>query len=116
MARSSVSNIVRRILARLEYAEGHEVNPHLQDDFRIAWITVLSASAGVREPHVAGTYAVLGVHPDKVWPAIVERRRALLGRHYEEFFGEKFPPASSPRKPVQSVRLPRQKNDGRNTA
>ena len=95
-------SVVRRILCSLESAEAHEPNAHFQDDYRIAWLTVLRASQGLRQPHVAATYAVLGLHPDKVWLAIVERRKALLGVLYEEFFGGKLPP----RKPVESVRAP----------
>src|ERR1019366_4290253 len=84
-------SLVQRILTRLEDAENHEVNPHLQDDYRISWITVLRASRGERIPHVSATYEVLGLHPDKVWPAILARRKALLGPLYEEFFGERAP-------------------------
>lgn len=75
-----------RVLSRLEDAEAHEVNPHLQTDYRISWITVLRASRGELAAHRSATYAVLGVHPDKVWPAIVARRRAQLGPLYEAFF------------------------------
>ena len=85
-------------MARLEIAELREANPHLQDDYRIAWITVLNAAQGVPEPHVAASYAVLGLHPLKVWPAIVERRKALLGPLYVD---ESLPP----KKPAESVRI-----------
>lgn len=99
MRHVSPPGFVRRILSRLETAERREVNPHLRDDYRIAWITVLYADRGFWEPHVAATYAVIGLHPDKVWAAMVERRRAALGSLYEEFYGEgvrlaKKPPAS----------------------
>ena len=40
----------RRILARLETAEAREPNPHFQDDYRIAWITVLRADRGGEFP------------------------------------------------------------------
>ena len=89
----------RRVLSRLEQAELLELNPHLKDDYRIAWITVLYASAGMNQPNVVATYRVLGLHPDKVWPAIVARRKADLGSLSEEFWGE----AASPKKPVRSV-------------
>lgn len=91
-----------RVLVRLEAAENAEVNPHFRDDIRIAWITVLYADRGYQQPHIAATYAVLGLHPDKVWASIEARRHAQLGREYEKFFGEA---ALSPRKPVQSVRV-----------
>lgn len=81
-----------RVLSRLEDAEARELNPHFRDDYRISWITVLNAVRGVAEPHVVATYAVLGLHPSKVWPAIVARRKAQLGPLYEEFFGVSLPP------------------------
>jgi hypothetical protein len=71
--------LVCRILSRLQTAEFREVDPHFQSDYRIAWITVLRAARGERIPHVSATYAVLGLHPDKVWGAILERRAVLLG-------------------------------------
>ena len=96
--------LVERVLLRLEAAETHEANPHFQDDYRIAWITVLRASRNERIPHITASYTVLGLHPDKVWTAIVERRKSLLGAHYEAF--EAFRGANlPPKKPVQSVRL-----------
>ena len=90
-----------RILSRLERAETREPNPHFQDDYRIAWITVVRASRGERIPHVSATYAVLGLDPDKVWPAIVARRKALLGPLYESWWGVSLPR----KKPAQSVRF-----------
>lgn len=103
----------RRILARLWIAEVREFNPHFQADVRIAWITVLMAARGVLEPHVSATYAVLGKHPSRVWPSIVARRKAMLGREYPLFYDSdgiwKPEPLAdpwsgvSPRKPVQSV-------------
>lgn len=75
-----------RVLSRLEDAEAREVNPHLQTDYRISWVTVLHASRGELGAHRSASYAVLGLHPDKVWPAIVARRKAQLGALYENFF------------------------------
>jgi hypothetical protein len=95
--------IARRVLSRLEDAELREVNPHFQDDYRIAWITVLRASRGELGAAVSASYAVLGLHPEKVWPAIVERRKAQLGMLYEEIWGVSSPP----KKPAQSVRIDR---------
>jgi hypothetical protein len=90
--------MVERILARLARAEWRESNPHFQDDYRISWIAVLNASRGERFPHVNATYAVLGLHPDAVWPAIVERRKTLLGAEYASWWGSNLPP----KKPAQS--------------
>jgi hypothetical protein len=90
-----------RCLARLVEAELREPDVWFRDDYRIARVTVGLARKGSPIPHVAAAYAVLGVHPDQVWPRIVARRHAMLGAEYETFFGE----ASSPKKPVGSVRL-----------
>lgn len=100
MPSAAISSLARRILARLEAAEAKEINPHFQDDIRIAWITVLYAAQELPIPHVQASYRVLGLHPERVWPAIVERRKALLGRCYERFVGESLPP----KKPAASER------------
>ena len=97
----ALTALTRRILAHLERAEASEHDAHLQDDYRIAWITVLQAATGASAPHAMATYTVLGMHPDRVWVSIEARRRAMLGLDYEKIFG-----ASSPRKPVQSVGVP----------
>jgi hypothetical protein len=67
------------ILDYLASAEAREEDVWLRDDVRIAWITVLNASQGSPIPQIEASYAVLGLHPDKVYPAIVARRAALLG-------------------------------------
>jgi hypothetical protein len=89
------SRLSRRILDYLVQAEDAETDPWLRDDYRIAWITVRRAARRESIPHVSASYAVLGLHPDKVWPAIVERRKAIFGEQ--------------PKKPVQSERDPRWK-------
>jgi len=71
--------LAERVLARLEQAEQREIDPWLRDDIRIAWIATLYASQGNPQPIVDATYRVLGLHPSKVWPAILARREALLG-------------------------------------
>ena len=73
--------LAEHVLAYLEVCEKKEADPWLRDDIRIAWVTVLYASRGNSQPHVDATYQVLGLHPDKVWPAILARREALLGPH-----------------------------------
>jgi hypothetical protein len=89
------SRLSERILDYLARAEEQEIDPWLRDDVRIAWITVLRAARRESIPHVSATYTVLGLHPDKVWPAIVERRKILFGQPNK--------------KPVQSERDPRWK-------
>lgn len=103
------SQLVERILKRLEDAVVCESNPHFQADHSIAWITVLNAARGVLEPHVSATYTVLGVHPDQVWLRIQARRQADLGGEYSKFYsldGQLLPFEGdiSPRKPVQPER------------
>ena len=71
--------LAERVLARLEQSEAKESDPWLRDDIRIAWIATLYAAQGNPQPLIDATYRVLGLHPDKVWPAIVARRAALLG-------------------------------------
>lgn len=95
------SSLSERVLARLNQAEDREPNVWFRDDIRIAWITVLRAARGEAIPHVTATYAVLGLHPDKVWPAIMARRRAQLGTLYEAFYPFETAP---PKKPSASVK------------
>lgn len=105
MPKSPESRLVSRILSRLERAEWHEPNPHFQADYRIAWITVRRAARGELLAHVTATYAVLGLHPEKVWPAILERRRSLLGA------GIAWQQDLPPKKPVRSERSIPQRAD-----
>lgn len=96
-ARKLKPKISGRILARLIEAEWQTTDAWVRDDCRIAYLTVLYASRGDRSPHVTGTYKVLGLHPDKIYGAIIERRKAQLGRFYELW---NLPP----KKPVESYR------------
>jgi hypothetical protein len=100
MPSATIPALSRRTLSRLEAAEASEDNPHLACDRRISWITVLYAARGWPSPHVLATYQVLGLHPERVWPAMVERRKSQLGPYYEQFFGVDLPP----RKGAASVR------------
>lgn len=109
------TSLVRRILSRLIELEVSEPNPGFQSDYRISYIAVLYAWREVPNPLVNASYIVLGIHPSKVWGAIVTRRKRLLGKEYPQFYDEagnwRADPlldpwaATSPRKPVQSVRL-----------
>ena len=109
---SAPLSLSERVLTRLEELETQELDPWVRDDLRISWITVLNASRGNQQPHVDATYRVLGLHPDKIWPQIVARRSAALGEWCEEFWGEH----SSPKKPVQSVKLDSVSKTGRAAA
>jgi len=99
--------LLNRILSRLEEAEAKETDPHLQADYRIAWVTVLHADRGYSSPHVSASYQVLGLHPDQVWARIVANRRAMLGPLYEQFSAEERGASLPLKKPVRSVRDPR---------
>jgi hypothetical protein len=90
--------LTRRILSRLASAQALEPDPWMRDDLEIAHRTTLYAARGDAvgcAPHVLASYEVLGLHPDKVWPAIVARRIAL--GHWEI--------STAPKKPAQSVKL-----------
>ena len=101
-----------RVLARLVQSEAHEVDPHLRDDYRQSFITVSLASKGNTVPFVAASYQMYGLHPDKVWPAIVARRAAMLGPSGES--GVTLP--GSPKKPSQSVKSPAGKSEKNNAS
>jgi len=97
-----------RIIARIQQAECAEPNPHLQCDYHIAWLTALYAWRGDAiecSPHVLASYEVLGLHPDKVWPAIMAGRKAQLGAEYSDIYDEagNLKPDFSPKKPPHSV-------------
>jgi hypothetical protein len=96
-----------RILCRLAEAIADEPDPWVRDDLKIARLTVLHAARGDAvscAPHVLAAYEVLGLHPEKVWPAIQARRLALLGPL--EAIG------APPKKPAQSVKLWSEKTSG----
>jgi hypothetical protein len=106
----STESLVRTegVLAYLEKAELKETDPWLRDDIRIAWITTkwaqhgVPASAWVKDsPHAAATFQVLRCRPEEVWPRILQQRQETLGALYTQVWGD----VSSPRKPVQSVKL-----------
>jgi len=101
MPSRSPSAWTQRILARLEAAEWREPNPHLQCDYRIAWLTVLNADRGIARPDVVACTSILGIAPEKVGPAIAARRKFLLGPLYDEFWGVALPP----RKPPQPAKV-----------
>jgi hypothetical protein len=90
-----------RVMARLVQAEACELDPHYRDDLRIARLIVRYAETGeavLCSPHELASYMVLGLHPEKVWPAIQARRNALGPMDVWA-----APPV--PKKPAQAVRL-----------
>ncbi len=112
------AEISQGVLQYLEKAERKETDPWLRDDLRIAWLTALYASRGEPWPHVLATEKILGLHPEKVWHAIVARRKAQLGSEYRLWYDEagnalrpgeipapSLPATFSPKKPVRSVGL-----------
>lgn len=72
-----------RILARLVQFEAHEPQAHLKDDYRQAFITVSLAAKGTPQPFVNASYSMYGVHPDKLWKKMQDRKRAQLGIDFE---------------------------------
>jgi hypothetical protein len=116
MPRNALSE---RVLAYLDQAKWEQINGNgmeWYDDYAIAYLTVLYAveNPSIFSPHVWATYSVLGLRPEQVWPAIIERRKAKLGVFYSRFYdaqGTWIPDpitisaGVSPRKPMQSVRI-----------
>ena len=97
-----------RVLSRLISAEAQEPDPWLRDDLQIAKLTVVHAARGDAvecSPYVLATYEVLGLHPEKVWPAIQARSKAL-GPLCENVS------AAPPKKPAQSIKLWSKKTTG----
>lgn len=88
-----------RILSRLTQAIAREPDPWMQDDLKIAKLTALYAANGEAvecSPSVLASYYVLGIHPDKVWPRILQRREAM---------GPLEVIGAAPKKPPQTVKL-----------
>lgn len=105
------ADLTARVAARLVDAEFREPDAWYRDDYRIARVTLGFARKCSPFPHVEASYAVLGVHPDQVWPRIMARRQSLLlASSCKDFFGG----LSSPRKPARSVKL--QEFERRNNA
>lgn len=99
-----------RVLVRLISAEVREIDPWLRDDLRIARLTVAYAAhedAVLCSPDVLASYIVLGLHPEKVWPAIQARRMAL---------GPLEVSVAPPKKPAQAVKLWSEKTIGARAA
>ena len=101
---SAPASFTDRVVARLEQAELHESDAWYCDGIRIARLTVLYAAKGDPSPHFWATYNVLRTSPDQVWPAILARRKAMLGSYYAEIYGcEEAATSLPPKKPAQRV-------------
>lgn len=94
-----------RILAQLIQSEAREVCPHLRDDYRQTFISISKFSKGEFETYwdafVATSYAMYGLHPDKLFDKILARRAWMLGATNVV----KFPP----KKEAVSVSVPEKK-------
>lgn len=75
-----------RILERLEEAERSEPDIWLRTDYRQAFICVSLAYKGEQQPFVTSSYRVFGIHPEKVWPAIMAKRKAKLGKEFSDWY------------------------------
>lgn len=121
LSAARVCPITDRIVARLEEAELHEVDPWQRDAIRIARITVLYAAKNESHAHFWATYQVLGTSPDQVWPSIVAQRKAKLGKAYSQFYdendlwrgGDLVEMAAVPKKPAASVTMDRIRQNAR---
>jgi hypothetical protein len=77
-----------RILDRLWEAEKSEPDVHLRSDYRQAFICVSLASRGEPQPFITSSYRIFGVHPDNVWPEIMAKRKAKLGKEFPDWFDQ----------------------------
>lgn len=75
-----------RILEYLEWAERDEQDVWLCDDIRQAYITVKLADLGDPHPFVTASYSMYGLPPEQLYPHILARRRAKLGKFYSAFW------------------------------
>lgn len=77
-----------RILDRLMEAEMSEPEIWFRQDYRQAFICVSLASRGEAQPFVTSSYRIFGIHPDNVWPQIMAKRKAKLGKEFPEWFDQ----------------------------
>jgi len=87
---SKAKFLTDRILARLIFAEAHEPNAHLKDDYRQSQVCVILAEKGSPIPFMESSYICYGLHPAKVWSAILRNREAWLGTKTEALCSEKL--------------------------
>lgn len=95
---------VWRVLEYLAKAELRESDVWLRDDIRVAYKTVVNASLGMSDPWIQAFCSYYGRHPRRAIPFWLEREAQR-----EEKVGPGM--TASPKKPVQSVRLPQNKKE-----
>ena len=97
------ASFIQRVLFRLIQAEEREAEVHLRDDYRQAFICLSLASRGNTEPFLVSSYQMYGKHPDLVWPAIMAKRAAKLGKEFGQWYstdGQLLPDVGVPKKPA----------------
>lgn len=72
------------VLDYLLWARDAEEHPWFRTDYQIAFRTCLNVGQGCPKPFVVASRETLGLHPDKIWPALVARSRWLLGNRFRE--------------------------------
>jgi len=72
------------VMDYLLWARDSEEDKWFADDYQIAFRTCLNLGKERPYPFATACRETLGLHPDKVWPSIVERRRWLMGKAFRE--------------------------------
>lgn len=75
---------LRAVADYLLWARDAEEQAWFRDDYQIALRTCLNLGKGYPNPFVLACRETLGLHPDKVWPAMIARKRWLLGTTFRE--------------------------------
>jgi hypothetical protein len=68
-----VGTLSLRVMSRLADLEWREAQLYYQDDYRLAWLTVLRAAEGYPDPWAYSFWMYYGRHPKKLIPFFVER-------------------------------------------
>jgi hypothetical protein len=77
-----------RILDRLQKAELSEPNIWYRQDYRQAFICVSLARRCEPQPFITSSYRIYGLHPSKVWPMIMAKRKARLGKEFADWYDQ----------------------------
>jgi hypothetical protein len=98
-----------RIMSRLAQLEDSENNPHFQDDYRIAWMTVLNCSEGHADAWRYSFWCYFGKVPEKIIPELVAReakRRRLDIPDYDPLSDPLSKVRSFPSRPGPMYQMP----------